>query len=328
MALWIDKKYAKLLGSHLTLFKEKKDGTYNFKCPVCGDSKTNHTKCRGYIYQRNQSLFFKCHNCQSTMTLGKFIKFVNTELYKVYVLESIKEGEPEPVEEIEETPQGIMIDDILEAGAVKAVTVDEAMSYIVSRHIPQAHYKNLYYIDDMEKLAKINTAYLGRLGNEARLIIPFVNKNGTLSGVSGRALGQSTRRYINIRFTNDPMVYGINDVKLNERGYTCEGPFDSMFLHNCLGAGGTDLYKAANMFYKESVLIYDNQPRNKEVIKIMERAIWRGYSLVIWPRDWKYKDINEAIVDGVSQKEVQELIYKNTFSGLKLKLAIRDWKKL
>ena len=74
-------------------------------------------------------------------------------------------------------------------------------------------------------------------------------------------------------------------------------------------------------------LVFDNQPRNEQVVKLIERQAQRGSTCVVWPASWEYKDINEAVMDGVTLSEVMHVIDQNARSGLALKLAIRDWKK-
>ena len=59
----------------------------------------------------------------------------------------------------------------------------------------------------------------------------------------------------------------------------------------------------------------------------MEKMINYGYRLVIWPKTWQHKDINEAIVSGKTKEEISTILYTNTHKSLPLKLAIRDWKK-
>jgi hypothetical protein len=57
--LYIDAKYAQILGSRLRNFKQKKDYLWNYSCPVCGDSSKNKLKARGYIYRAESDLFCK-----------------------------------------------------------------------------------------------------------------------------------------------------------------------------------------------------------------------------------------------------------------------------
>ena len=63
-----------LLDSYLTVRKiqESKGKSYNFRCPICGDSKKNKSKTRGYLYAVKANTNFKCHNCGASMSLTTF----------------------------------------------------------------------------------------------------------------------------------------------------------------------------------------------------------------------------------------------------------------
>ena len=332
MTLWIDQKYVSLVAPRLQQFKKKKADLYNFRCPFCGDSQKNKYKARGFLYQRGQAVFYKCHNCNISTTLAKLIEKIDPVLYREYLTERYRTGDESPAVEEETVTVGFKIEKAVVSlpGAVSLQKLPRdsvAWKYLLERKIPEDRIKELYFIDDMRKLVEVAPAYEGRLQEEARILIPFYSKkNGIFYGVSGRSLVSVGIRYMTVRFCDKPLIYGLNHIDETKTVYITEGPFDSMFLDNAIAAGGTSLMNAANMF-KDTVLIFDNQPRNKEVVKEVERAAARGYKLMIWPSDWKYKDINEAIIDGISQSEIQELIYKNTHEGLSLNLAIRDWKR-
>ena len=63
MSIRIDIDYIINLSGQLDRFKKKGDYTFNCRCPICGDSKKNKYKARGYVYEKKEALFFKCHNC-------------------------------------------------------------------------------------------------------------------------------------------------------------------------------------------------------------------------------------------------------------------------
>ena len=46
----IDSKYIGLVSTRLEKFKKVKVDLYNFRCPLCGDSKRNKNRTRGYFY--------------------------------------------------------------------------------------------------------------------------------------------------------------------------------------------------------------------------------------------------------------------------------------
>ena len=73
--------------------------------------------------------------------------------------------------------------------------------------------------------------------------------------------------------------------------------------------------------------IFDNQPRNKEIVRIMERACEDGQKVMIWPDNIVDKDINDMILNGVSEAKILDIINHNTYSKLFLKVKINEWSK-
>jgi len=333
MTLLTDHKYVGLISGSLSQFKRKDQKTYNFRCPICGDSKRNRLKARGYFFENKDHIVFKCHNCSVSMSLGKFIEKIDFALYKQYKLESFQtKGEKLPVAEILfSTPKKVEkinpLDDILPKISTLPYT-HRVIKYCEARRIPKERYDDLYYAKNMKDLEQLSERYKGRITEEERLVIPFRDGNGNLSGCSGRAISASGLRYVTIRITDNPLIYGLNKVNANDTIYVVEGPIDSMFIPNCIAAGGSDFKKVIKMFNKEKIiLLFDNQPRNKQVISNIEMLAKYGYSMVIWPNNWKYKDINEAIIDNISQEEILKTLNKSTYRNLELKLAIAKWKK-
>ena len=138
-------------------------------------------------------------------------------------------------------------------------------------------------------------------------------------------MGNSSLRYLTVRKTNAPLVYGIQNIDLNKTVFVIEGPFDSMFVENSIAPGGTDFIKATNMIPKENaVLVFDNQPRNKEVCKLIEKNIDKGYQVVIWPQNLVEKDINEMVLAG---RSVAKILKENTFKGLTAMTKYIAWKR-
>ena len=76
-----------------------------------------------------------------------------------------------------------------------------------------------------------------------------------------------------------------------------------------------------------SVLIPDNEPRNKQIVTQLERAIDEDIegSLADYVRQ---KDINDMILSGMDAVEIMDIIHTNTVSGLSAKVALQEWKKI
>jgi transcription elongation factor Elf1 len=82
----IDIEFIRILSSQLKLYKEKGNNLFNFRCPVCGDSKRSRVKARGYLFQKKNDFFYKCHNCSIGLTLGNLIKHIDIDLHKQYIM--------------------------------------------------------------------------------------------------------------------------------------------------------------------------------------------------------------------------------------------------
>ena len=94
MSLFLDQKYLTLISNRLPLFKKKKDGVYNCRCVICGDSHKKKSKARGYFFNNKNKLMYKCFNCDASMYFSSFLKTVDANLFNDYSLESFIEGKP------------------------------------------------------------------------------------------------------------------------------------------------------------------------------------------------------------------------------------------
>jgi hypothetical protein len=165
------------------------------------------------------------------------------------------------------------------------------------------------------------------IGEEGRLVIPFYNKKNELVGVTCRALGDERLRYLTVKIIEDqPLIYNLNNISMDKFVYVTEGPIDSMFLPNAIAVGSSDL-KKVKKYVDKFTLVYDNQPRNKQLVSVMNDMI-EDNQMVIWPSNVKYKDINDMVMGGMKNREILDIIDKNTFSGLELKLAFTQWSRV
>lgn len=333
MSLWIDIKYANLVGPRLDLFKVKRNSPYraNMRCPICGDSKISEWKARGWLFEHKGTVFYKCFNCDFSSSLSKFIEKIDPILLQEYRVEDFKDKKNFSTVETE-LKENVFSSSI---PTFKKSKLDEvfdsvygtiAEKYLKKRKIPVNRWKDLYYCNDTKKLQKLTNQKLNIKHSERRLVIPFYDEKSNLIGVTCRTLENSSLRYLTIRIEEDfPLIYNINNVNKNQDIHVVEGPIDSMFLNNSVAAAGADLKKVAEILPKEKLIfIFDNQPRNVELLKIMKKTIDAGCKMVIWPDYIKEKDINDMILSGI---EIHSIINQNTFSDLPLQLKFTDWKK-
>lgn len=343
MSLPIDTKYIRLISSRLRNFKQKNDNLFNFSCNFCGDSQKNKTKARGYVFEKAGGLFYRCHNCGISTNLGNLIKHTDSALYQEYVLERYKAGESgnsnykKPTFDI---PQP-------KFDKIKKQTVFEyadrlsdlpsghfCLTYVQKRKIPEKFFDNLYFTTNYEKfIRKLIPDCDKELVPDARLVIPFYDQYNELIAVTGRSLesGNKILRYVTVRTNDskDKLLFGMDTVDLNQPVKIVEGQLDSLFLNNCVASGDGNLSIAAKSIEcKEKILIYDNEKRNKEILKMMHNSIELGYKVVIWPDYIESKDINEMVMSGISPDAIEEIISNNTFSGLEAQTRFTFWKRV
>lgn len=338
--MWLDQQYIGTISIRLERFSRKGDYLYNFRCPVCGDSQTNRNKARGYLFAQKGGMFFKCHNCQASLSLGSLIKHLDPNLYKQYCLDRYKEGDTgrkahkahsfvfKPVT-FESNKQENAMRGLLTP--LKKMSKDsEVIDYVRSRKIPEDRYNDLYFVDDIQKFKQFAEGYDEKIvGDEPRLVIPFFDDTDDLVGLSGRALRGEKIRYVTIRIKDGaPMIFNLNNVNKDQTIYVTEGPIDSLFLPNSVAVGNANLKSVGDYLPKDKVvLVYDNEPRNKEVVREIKTAIEAGFHVVIWPDGINEKDINDMVLKAnLSASEIIDTINKNTFHGPKALLNFNIWK--
>jgi DNA primase len=333
----IDFKYIGLVSSRLQKFKQVKNGLYNFRCPYCGDSQRHKNKARGYIYKLKNDHNYKCHNCGVSRTFTNFLKDLDSSLYDQYVMERYKSGitgknsnTPTPKFDFKkpvfEKKYKIDLPTIAELN-----TEHPAKLYLQNRKIPEKFLKQLYYCEKFKQWTNDQKyTFESTDQDEPRIIIPLIN-NGQIFGFQGRSLNKNSKvKYITIILDDHhPKIYGLDEIDWNKIVYITEGPFDSMFLDNAIAMVGADIDKMffITNFETEFVMVYDNEKRNKQIVNRIQKAIDLNFPVVIWPPNIIKKDINELILDGMTQSEIMEIIKNNTYFGAIAKLKLNQWKR-
>ena len=322
MSLYIDLKFIMMLSPRLDKFKKVRDNLFNFRCPYCGDSEKFRNKARGYFYRKKNDFFYRCHNCAKGTTFGKVLEYIDSMMYKEYIMERYK-GDAPKTEQPEfnfEAPKFKKIDPKLEnlIPINKLNTWHPARQFVKSRQLPEEFYSDLYLCPKFFEWSKIQSQQ-----EHPRLVIPFRDESGEVFAAQGRAFGKEIPKYLTIKFQDKPKIFGLDRVDFAKRYYVVEGPLDSMFLNNCLAVAGADFrYLPPG----DTTIVLDNEPRSIEIIKQMERLIHQEHELVIWPDTITQKDINDMVLAGV--KDIQQLINNNTFSGLEAKMKLAAWKRI
>ena len=319
-----DDKYINLLSSRLEKFKKIKINLYNFRCPLCGDSQKNKNKTRAYLYSVKNNTNFKCHNCGASLSFNNFLKQLDPTLYKQFSLEKFKQGFTGKNFVVEE-PKFDFKKPIFrkKIDLPKASENEISKKYLESRLLDSNQF---YFAEKFKQWTNTQKQTFDIIRkDESRIIIPLYDFEGSLIGFQGRALGSSNVKYITVMLNEDsPKIYGLNNINLNEEVYVTEGPFDSTFVENSIALCGAD-GNLKSLGIRDYVWIYDNEPRNIDIVRRIEKCINNGEKVIIWPSTIKQKDINDMVISGHSIMNVLKL---NTYKGLEAKVKFIEWKRV
>jgi len=320
----VDSKYIGLVSSRLQKFKRVKADLYNFRCPICGDSQKHKNKARGYFYQVKTNTNYKCHNCGASLSFNNFLKQIDSTLHKQYTLEKFKEGH---------TGKSFVVDEPTfdfkkpifkrKLDLPKASEVPIAKKYLEKRMLDP---EKFYFTNKFQEWTNTQKQTFDTIRrDESRIIIPMYDTDRNLIGFQGRSLGPNSVKYITVMLDDDaPKIYGLDQIRGGAPVFVTEGPFDSTFIRNSIAMCGADA-DVSRWGISDPVWIYDNEPRNTEIVKRVQAAISSKQAVVIWPSNILEKDINDMVLFG---HDVQTIVEENTYSGLEATIKFNNWKRV
>lgn len=325
------RKYAEVLSSRLDKYVLKRSYPFQaaFRCDICGDSQKSKYKKRGSIIEREMNLFYGCFNCGASHIFPHYLKLYHPDLYSRYRFDlktdNIPEYRPEDmIQEKKEIKKNPLSD------LVPARDNTFSYRYLKSRKIPDDKIDLFYFVPKFYEY--INSIIPDKFSEYAlehdheRLIIPLIDIMGTCFGVQGRSFEEKAEnRYLTVLFDEDrEPIFGLDKVDWNKKVYAFEGPIDSVFIENSIAITGSD----NSSVDKNAVIVLDNQPRNKQVIKKYNKYINMKYQICIWPQSVNQKDINNMILAGMTANEIKSIIDKNTYKGVMAQLMLSKWRKV
>lgn len=340
--IYLDRKYLLLISPRLNRFSEKKTDLYNFRCPYCGDSQKSQIKARAYIYAKENDYYFRCHNCHAGTTFGKFLMYMDADNYKQYRLEKFVNPswyeKPKDISELITGPKPMerykrLVD--IKLDSIAALPQEHyARTYVANRKIPKFFWNEIFFAEKYKDFLDETFPNHGKedIPNDARIVLLYTTSDSTITHVTGRALALDNKiRYVTVKIIDSKKVFGLHHLSHNSQCYITEGQFDSMFLPNAVAAGDAHLLGVAEhlqeLGFDDMILVFDNQPRNKDIVREMKIAVKSGHKVVMLPYDENAKDINEMIQWGMTQEEIKNLIDDNTHSGLNASVAFTMWRK-
>jgi hypothetical protein len=276
------------------------------------------------LYPLKADINFKCHNCGASSTFSNLLKQLDPTLHKQYVFEKFQTRNTGKGSIIEE-PKFDFKKPVFKKNLdiPKASEVSIAKEYLEKRKLDPTKF---YFAKKFKEWANTQKQTFDTTHrDESRIIIPMYDTERNLIGFQGRALGPNFVKYITVMLNdNAPKIYGLERVNPKETVYVVEGPFDSTFVENSVALCGSD-GDMAHLEGSSIVYVYDNEPRNQEILGRIEQCINRGEQVVIWPRSIEEKDINDMVL---ANYDIMDILKSNTHSGLEAKVKFNNWKKV
>jgi hypothetical protein len=299
---------------------------YNFRCPICGDSKKNQFKKRGFVLQNDEGWTYICHNECGSMSFINFLKQYHPQVYQEMIFRSFssKKKGPRKTQPKEITdPNKDHKANVFKPGELISVLdptnemAIKGLEYCLSRQIRRKVYEKWFVCleDDKFHDKYPNGEYVlnGKgypSGNEyhSRLIIPYYRFGGSWVQFDARALEASALRYRNLEGAKRE-YYNVDWLDVNRPFFMLEGAINSTFIENAVAFGGTEHFDGfiqenpqVLKNAKNGILIFDNDDAGK--IKL-QKVMKYGFSWF----NWKSIKIDPAAAsEGNIIKDINDLV--------------------
>lgn len=334
-------KYITLLSVMLSGFKKVGNNLWNFRCPLCGDSLKNTNKRRGYIYLKDTTYRFHCHNCGEDKKFSGLLYELDSELYNEYrkdialeLLETNK-SEEKNKNDTQNVDKKFPTIALITKYCTKLSELNDehpARQYMLNRKVPESEYKRLYYTDKFSEL--VLHSFGDKYENIKKpdsgilfLLHAYDNDVCQIVGYQLRSIDPNiskAQRFMTCAYDGYNIMFGLDKLDITKPHYVVEGPIDSLFIGNSIAVITSTLWKA-NL--QNAIYINDCEPRNQSVSKQVKKCIDAGYKTVMLPEQYTGMDINDIAKTGVVDNSLLNLINENTYQGLPAKVFFAKWSK-
>ncbi|MFW6219537.1 MAG: hypothetical protein ACOC33_01585 [bacterium] len=267
---------------------------YNFRCNICGDSKTDRRKKRAYILRDGDKLIYYCHNCCISIPVEKWMKDYFPINYRNYISELRRNKKPKQIDEsIFKNIKKFRHDTIGTEKEKKYTKYFEPITkhkdivdICIRRKIPETIYEKWFF--------SVN----GKFKN--RIIIPFYNDKSKIYYYQGRSIYPWMTPKYKSRLGDYNNIYNYYLVDKDKPVIVVEGPLDSIFLSPSIAVTGLKIKDKKLDVFKQKYFLLDNDRSGKETsIKL----ILDGNFVFNWikflkqyPCEEQIKDVNDFII--------------------------------
>jgi len=295
------------------------DGYFQFRCPVCGDSKTNNSKKRGYILKNKHPFIYFCHNCFYKKPAIMWMKEFYPNNYKDYFREILQENDKKQKPKLiviknptirKKNPEREQTKFFVPILKGETPIFEVAIKLCEDRNIPKDIWSKWFVaIDGMYK---------------DRLIIPFFDDKNKIFYYQGRSLKGQMPKYLS-RSGKHVNLYNYYTVDRNKPVIITEGPIDSIFLPNAIALTGVKIDDPLLKEFKHKRFLIDLDTKTYDTKKKTIELLTRGEYVFCWKKFMKaYKipmrdkwDVNDILLylkkDNFTYEELEPFFTNSIF---------------
>lgn len=312
----IEKKYLAL--ANIPISREYKN-QLKFRCPVCGDSKTNKFKARGYLSETSEGAVYHCFNCEFSGIFTQLLEQVDVSLRDSYFQEINKgrrekfiekkneldafnkPSKPKEVEELNTT--SVLIDG--EEHQVTELTA-EAIDYLESRKVSEEDFRFFKSIPAL------------------RSIIVFL-KHEKVFGFQVRSI--HGKFYHNFVLDGRDKCWNLDHVLTLPKGsdvYVFESIFNALSVStkDVLAGLGSSLSPQLLEVLKDYHLIFCYDNDSTGVSKTIQFT-QKGYDALVHHENFIWGDFNDARQSGVTSEQLFGYITANVMTAKMANMKLR-----
>lgn len=313
-------------------------------CPICREGSSWGKKRRLY-YKLDKNYIF-CFNCGWKSNSLNFIKHVTGMTFSEIAAESGEYTTNNVVEQLEQdkparnsqTPP--LPDDsinLFEQNQIRywLTTGTPNEKKIVADAISLLNHRKLYNAVNRPKTLWLSlTDYV----HKNRITIPFYNTDNKIVFYQTRSIYEKDKPKYLSKAGGVKTIFNINQIDPSLHSvFLFEGPIDSCFVKNGLAVAGitngpgedltsTQTKQLEDLRLYNKIWVLDSQWLDKTSLDKTKLLVDQGHTVFIWPDNIgkQYKDLNDLCVDINKPGIGYKFIEKNSFTGLKAKLLLKN----
>jgi len=316
---------------NLEMLTQHSSGNFNAKCNVCGDGHNKH-RLWFLVQPGNEGIVVKCWNgdCEISVATSfyNYLKLVNPELATKFNEEQRRDRfqdtisygkqrtKSKKVKSFEIDKDNTKFFKKLSSKKYEPISKHtKAIEYCENRKIPKEIYSKFFYcVYDKSKFYD-------------KLIMPlYRNKDSHIYGFVARSI-KDKKFLVSLASDKNIRLYNIFNIDNTMNVYILESMIDLMSMgkeFNGIAMLTASIPQHILEVIKKPIFVFDSDLTG--INKSIEYAD-KGYKVVIFPDNFHYKDINEAVVDGWDSEKIKKTIIANTYEGIQAVLKLKMIKK-